>query len=676
MFEMESLDELNEIVIADYEQYTLTDSNTSPVLIGSLQSETEVQEVEGSNILNEEAIEENNILNEEAVVSVDNEDSLAVDELESPVEIILQEENTSSWLDPGRLRSHAVPTENENETNSMLLQKISNATRRLKLLMKAKKTQFKKGFNSYADALRTDNRWHEAYKKELQKLEERGGLTIVKRTEEMDCIPFREVLTQKLDNITGKEVLKVRLAARGDMQKDKPETTYSPTVAYEELRTMLVVLKCTHCFVMQGDCPSAYLNATLDEPVFLLLPQGHPLKEKKDVVYKCPSALYGLAIAGRAWYLKFVKILAKFGLKPSRRSPCLFYFERDGKILWLQLYVDDFIYGSTCEELMTEFGNFLEKELQVKSTDDIKKFVGVELKFDNSNLFIHQNSMIQRLIQEYRISTTFTTPMIQNLRWTENSIPLDNIRPLQQLLGELSYIGHLTRPDICYAVNRIARVTHKATKETYRAAKRILSYLAANPNYFIQINEWPENEDWQMDVFCDSSYADNKSEKFKSTGGHVIYLNSTPVAWKSKRMKWICCSTAEAEYLSCYSAVKSAMKIAFDVEEVYKRSIWPLVIHVDSLPVIQTIQKSTSNDMTKHMALKFFKLQEWYEEGYIWFVHVPSKDNISDIFTKPLGYTLFDKFRNMILTVWRSVETCVASDNKRVTSELDGLENK
>ena len=552
---------------------------------------------------------------------------------------------------PVRTRSQVEEVE---ENNSFILKKIFLTIKRMKLMMKARKSQYKKGFNSYVDALKSDERWEAAYTKELKKLEERGGLKVVKRTSDMDCIPFREVLTRKIDNITGEEVLKVRLAARGDLQKNRPTDTYSPTVATDELRQMIVALKSMGCYVMQGDCPSAYLNALLDESVFLLLPDGHPLKEDKELVYECPSALYGLAIAGKAWYWKFVSVMKEFGLEASLRSPCLFKYKDEEELLVLQLYVDDFIYGSASAELMIRFNNFLEEKLQVKSTFLIKKFVGLEFDMKD-DLFLHQESMIKKLEEEYNVNTIQKTPMIENLKWKKSSKELENIRSLQKLIGELSYIGNLSRPDVTFAINKISRVLHKPTKETYEAAKRVLSYLCNTSELAIKVCNW-DKEKWELILFCDSSFADNVDDKYKSTAGNICYLNGTPISWKSKKLKWVCTSSSESEYMSCYFGIRNAMKIAFDLEEIYGKKVWPIKVYINNMAVLQVIKKTSGTTLTKHMALKYLKVQEWYSDGYIHLDHVPSKYNIADLFTKPLGEIAFKQLRESILQVRGSVQ--------------------
>ena len=75
------------------------------------------------------------------------------------------------------------------------------------------------------------------------------------------------------------------------------------------------------------------------------------------------------------------------------------------------------------------------------------------------------------------------------------------------------------------------------------------------------MKSWKE-EDWVLELFCDAAYADLKQEKYGSTGGYVLYLNETPVRWKSKKIKLQCTSSAEAEYFALFLGVRDAIGTA------------------------------------------------------------------------------------------------------------------
>lgn len=85
-----------------------------------------------------------------------------------------------------------------------------------------------------------------------------------------------KVLTFKLDNVTGSEVFKVRLAARKDLQRYFDDESFSPVHIMAERRLFLCKTIGRDHEMLQGDISSACFHGRLDEPVHFYLPQGHP----------------------------------------------------------------------------------------------------------------------------------------------------------------------------------------------------------------------------------------------------------------------------------------------------------------------------------------------------------------------------------------------------------------
>lgn len=55
--------------------------------------------------------------------------------------------------------------------------------------------------------------------------------------------------------------------------------------------------------------------------------------------------------------------------------------------------------------------------------------------------------------------------------------PIDPSFPFKAIVGKLIYLAHATRPDICLAVNIVAR-TNSPTMAHHNSLKRILRYLS------------------------------------------------------------------------------------------------------------------------------------------------------------------------------------------------------
>ena len=293
-----------------------------------------------------------------------------------------------------------------------VLKKVRRVLLKFKLAIQVKGkrgTNFK-GYRSYKQAVVANPAWEDAYLREISKLEKLGGMTVVKREKWMKPLPFVEVLTEKVNNITGQLKLKVRLAVRGDLEVDKPANCYSPAAGTTEMRLFICMMKVLRCFVVQGDCPSAYLNGRLDKLIYLLLPSGHPQKDDANSkVYACPSSVYGLSVAGKVWYNKFVDVVAEFGSKPLQRAPTMFTVEKDGATAYLQLYVD--LLRSRSSKLSDEVQEFLFKKFKVTCTAEINKFVGLEIDNRKEDLYLHQSGMIGDLGLKYRVEKGYSAPL-------------------------------------------------------------------------------------------------------------------------------------------------------------------------------------------------------------------------------------------------------------------------
>jgi len=97
-----------------------------------------------------------------------------------------------------------------------------------------------------------------------------------------------------------------------------------------------------------------------------------------------------------------------------------------------------------------------------------------------------------------------------------------------QIVGALQYLT-FTGPDICYAINKVCQVMHAPTEDHWFAIKRILRYLQATTTYGLHITR---DSLLSLHGFTNIDWADSIDDR-KSTGGYLVYLNSTLISWKS-----------------------------------------------------------------------------------------------------------------------------------------------
>ena len=117
--------------------------------------------------------------------------------------------------------------------------------------------------------------------------------------------------------------------------------------------------------------------------------------------------------------------------------------------------------------------------------------------------------------------------------------------------------------------------------------------------------------------YTDSSFADDASDKFKSTAGMLIMLNGYSIQWKTKKLKWVCSSTTQAEFLALHYTALETVSMGHAIEEIYGKKVFPVRILSDSKSAISVAKGQAPADSTKFLGSKFYQVQQMVECGWI-----------------------------------------------------------
>ena len=88
-----------------------------------------------------------------------------------------------------------------------------------------------------------------------------------------------------------------------------------------------------------------------------------------------------------------------------------------------------------------------------------------------------------------------------------------------QIMGALQYLT-FTRPDICFAVNRVCQFMHAPTDSHWAAVKHILRYLKGTASYGFHITQ---GSSFALHGFTDADWA-GSIDDHKSTGGYLVFF--------------------------------------------------------------------------------------------------------------------------------------------------------
>lgn len=197
--------------------------------------------------------------------------------------------------------------------------------------------------------------------------------------------------------------------------------------------------------------------------------------------------------------------------------------------------MDDIVITGNNSFFIDQFVQQLDKKFSLKDLGSLNNFLGVEIISTTTGLFISQARLITDLLSQYRMegAKETVTPMSSSTRLThrDGSGTVDST-PYRQLVGGLQYLC-VTRPDICFAVNRLSQYMHSPSELHWSSLKRVLRYLKGTIYHGLFLNK---NSTLTLSAFSDSDWG-GELDTGRSTTGYVVYLGSNPISLKSIKQK-------------------------------------------------------------------------------------------------------------------------------------------
>ncbi|GJZ03056.1 retrovirus-related pol polyprotein from transposon TNT 1-94 [Tanacetum coccineum] len=205
---------------------------------------------------------------------------------------------------------------------------------------------------------------------------------LVPQPRNMTIIGTKWVFRNKLDENGIVSRNKARLVAQGYNQQEgiDYDETYAPVARLESIRILLAYACALDFKLFQMDVKSAFLNGFINEEVYVEQPPGFIDFEKPDHVYKLKKALYGLKQAPKAWYDRLKAFLVKHEYKMGMVDNTLYTKKKSSNLIIIQIYVDDIIFGSTCQDMCDDFAKIMHDEFEMSMMGEINFFIGLQIK--------------------------------------------------------------------------------------------------------------------------------------------------------------------------------------------------------------------------------------------------------------------------------------------------------
>jgi hypothetical protein len=386
-------------------------------------------------------------------------------------------------------------------------------------------------------------------------------------------------------------------------------------------------------------------------------PTGYEVQGKETFVLKLNKALYGLHQSGRCWYNELHEKLLSIGFKQIPGMVCVYHLK--GKAI-IQVYVDDIPIYACDEQHLKEVINLIKSVYDVKNLGPIQQLLGVQFNCSNKKYaFIEQSNYIMKCMKTYNceIFSKTNVPMAPGAMpnkfecpKTEDEIQRMKDIPYRNLLGCLMFIASRSRPDIAYSVTSLSQFCENPAKSHWNKLKNVLSYLSSTKELGLEYTK--KDLPLQLVAYVDANWAGDPENR-RSWSGYCIFLNGLLFGWRVTKQTCVAQSPMEAEFIAMSEVakeVKYVQTVLSQLETIFTFKIDKPIIYCDSASAIAFTKNRVENVKTRYIDLKYMFVRDLYEKGWFDIRHVSTKENIADIFTKPLNRNRFDYLKDYMLS--------------------------
>ena len=477
--------------------------------------------------------------------------------------------------------------------------------------------------------------WEEAIDSEWASLKEKEVMEAVTEVPKgKRVLPMKPVYKVKRDALGAVDKYKARLVVLGCLQRKGMDydEVFAPTAQQATFRILLAEAAECDLDLHQFDVATAYLHGELGgDEVYVSVPPEFG----GGGVYRLRKALYGLKQAARAWHAKLLGELVRMGFTASEADPCLFFKGEGQERLYVLIYVDDGVIVGKRHAVQAALAA-IAGAFDIKDIGEVSYFLGLQLQRDRQQgtIWLGQPKYARDTLDRFGMTACkpVCSPMEANARLnrSEESAVID--APYAEAVGSLLYLTVNTRPDLAFAVGVLSRFVSKPSEVHWKAAKRVLRYLAGTLDRGIVYQRGSPD----IEAYSDADYA-GCTDTRRSTSGAVILKRGGAVVWRAKLQTVVAASTCEAEYIAAAAAAKELLWVRKLMGEM-SGQVERVRLYGDNQSALALMQQHTpgASGRSKHIDVAYNFVRHRVMQGDIEPVFVGTKDMKADILTKAL----------------------------------------
>nr|GEW55945.1 ribonuclease H-like domain-containing protein [Tanacetum cinerariifolium] len=240
----------------------------------------------------------------------------------------------------------------------------------------------------------------------------------------------------------------------------------------------------------------------------------------------------------------------------------------------------------------------LNKEFDMTDLRALNYFIGISVVHHPTGLFLSQKKYVFQLLERAHMvnCNPSRTPVDTDSKLGSDGVPIQDPTLYRSLAGGLQYLT-FTSPDLSYAVEQICLYMHDPRESHFAALKRIMRYVQGT----------------------------------LELGLHLYASATTSLVG------------VEAEYQGVANVVAETAWLHNLLRELHSPLLTALV-YCDNINAVYISANPVQHQRTKHIEIDIHFVRGMVKAGHVRVLHVPSRFQYADIFTKGLPPALFENF--------------------------------
>ncbi|GJY54749.1 ribonuclease H-like domain-containing protein [Tanacetum coccineum] len=288
----------------------------------------------------------------------------------------------------------------------------------------------------------------------------------------------------------------------------------------------------------------------------------------------------------------------------------------------------------------------LRNEFAMKDLGSLIYFLGISAQRSASGLFLSQSKFAEEILERAHMQNynPCRTLVDTESKLGSDGDPVSNPTLYYSLASALQNLT-FTRPDLSYVVQQVCLYMYDPRDLHFTALKHILFYVRGTLDYGLQLHV---SSTTLLSAYTDADRAGCLVTR-RFTFGYCVFLGDNLLSWSAKPQVTLSCFSAEAEYRGVANVVTETAWIRNLLCELYTPLFTTTLVYCDNVSDVYMSANLLQHQRTKHIKINIHFIYDFVASGQVRVLHVLSRLQYADIFTKGLPTALFSQFASLVL---------------------------